>query len=263
MRHIRKFRGDSGHKRILPVRQPKDYCLAQGLGPLFSLDDQASHLVGRGRDQGFGEPDASLGQLADDVERLVTFLGLESIDRENDLGDRGVLLPQDFGVLLTRSEDDLIEPKVSGDRVIRNLEGIRVVKFGLDLRDGPVPRKSSMTDPAEDVPADGPMRESDHAFLFRTLGFGMSRTVAIGAVIELANQLDWPVERIKTSLAMVTDMHHVAAEGTITLDDIELPGSELNVLGPGESHGAALRAVRESEQRDKPSLSLGPKSRSF
>ena len=36
------------------------------------------------------------------------------------------------------------------------------------------------------------------------LGLGMSGTVAVGALVELANQLHWPVEGIETSLAMVT-----------------------------------------------------------
>src|SRR3954470_1268981 len=204
--------------------------------------DQASHLVRRGRDQRLGEPDAFLGQLADDVERLVTLLGLEAIDREDDLGDRRVLLSQDFGVLLTRREDDLIKLNGSGDRVLRDLDGIGVVKFESDLGDRPVPREPSLTDPAEDVPADGPMRKSDHAFLFGTLGLGMSGTVAVGAVVELADQLHWPVEGIETSLAMVTDMHHAAAGGAIAIDDVEVPGGEVEVLGPGESHGVALRA---------------------
>src|SRR2546423_11821814 len=82
MRHIGEFPGDPRNERILPVREPEDHGLAQGLGPLLGLRDQASHLVRRGRDQGFGEPDAFLGQLADDVERLVTFSGWRpSIER--------------------------------------------------------------------------------------------------------------------------------------------------------------------------------------
>src|SRR4029077_21217453 len=126
-----------------------------------------------------------------------TLLGLEAIDREDDLGDRRVLLPQDIGVLLTRREDDLIEPNGPGDRDLRDLDGIRVVELELDLRDRPVSREPSLTDPAEDIPADGPMRKGDHALLFGTLGLGMSGTVGVGAVVELADQLHGPVEGIE------------------------------------------------------------------
>src|SRR5207248_1021684 len=94
MRHIGEFRGDPRHERILPVREPEGHGLAQGLGPLLGLRDQAAHLVRRGRDQRFGEPGAFLGQLADDVERLVALLGLEAIDREDDLVDRSILRQQ-------------------------------------------------------------------------------------------------------------------------------------------------------------------------
>ena len=39
MRHIREFRRDPRHERVLPVRQPKSHRLAQRFGPLFGLDD--------------------------------------------------------------------------------------------------------------------------------------------------------------------------------------------------------------------------------
>jgi hypothetical protein len=86
------------------------------------------------------------------------------------------------------------------------------------------------------------MREGDHAFLFGALGLGMSGAVGVGAVVELADQLHGPVEGIEASLAMVTDMHHAAAGGAIAIDNVEIPGGEFEVLGPGESHRVALRA---------------------
>jgi site-specific DNA recombinase len=263
MRHVGEFRRDPGHERVLPVRQPQDHGQAQGLGPVLGLEDQASHLVGRGRDQRLGEPDPLPGQLADDVEGLVALLGLEAVDREDDLGGRGVFPPQDVGVLLTRRDDDLIEPNGSGDRVLRDLDRIRVGELGPDLRDRPVPREPPLTDPAEDVPADGPMRQGDHALLFGALGLGMSGTVAVGAVVELADQFDGPLEGVEPPLAMVADMHHAAAEGTIAIDDVEFPGSEFQILGPDERHGAALRAVSDREQNDEPILSLCSKDRDF
>ena len=61
-------------------------------------------------------------------------------------------------------------------------------------------------------------------------------------MVELADQFHGPVEGIEASLAMVTDMHHATAGGAIAFDDVEIPGGEFQVLGPGESHGVALRA---------------------
>jgi hypothetical protein len=86
------------------------------------------------------------------------------------------------------------------------------------------------------------MREGDQAFLLGTLGPGRSGTVGVGAVVELADQFPGPVEGIEASLAMVTDMHHATAGGAIAFEDVEIPGGEFQVLGPGESHGVALRA---------------------
>ena len=91
VRHVGEFRRDPLDERILLIRHPKPHRHAQGFGPLPGLGDQASDLVlGRG-EQRLSEPDALLGQLADDVERLVSLLGLEAVDAEDDLR-RGFVL---------------------------------------------------------------------------------------------------------------------------------------------------------------------------
>jgi hypothetical protein len=51
--------------------------------------------------------------------------------------------------LLARREDDLIEPNGSGDRVLRDLDGIGVVEFEPDLGDRPVPRGADPKSAAE------------------------------------------------------------------------------------------------------------------
>ena len=81
-----------------------------------------------------GEPHALLGQLPDDVEGLVSLLGLEAIDRENDLLDGLVFPPQCVGVLLPCGKHHLIMPDVPGDRVRGQLDLVGVPELGLDLR---------------------------------------------------------------------------------------------------------------------------------
>ena len=93
------------------------------------------------------------------------------------------------------------------------------------------------------------MGQRDQAFLFGALGLGMSGAVGVGAVVELADQLDGPVEGIEASLAMVTDMHHAAAGGAIAIENIEIPGGEIEILGPGESHRVALQVLMKSSDR--------------
>jgi hypothetical protein len=85
VRHVGEFHCDPFDERILLIRHPKRHRPAQGLGPLFGLRDQASDLVLGRRDQWLSEPHALLVQLPHDVEGLVSLLGLEAVDRENDL----------------------------------------------------------------------------------------------------------------------------------------------------------------------------------
>ena len=69
----------------------------------------------------------------------MSLLGLEAVDREDDLSDRFVLPPQRLGVLLPRGEHDLVMPDVPGDGVLREPDARFVLKFGSDLDDRPVP----------------------------------------------------------------------------------------------------------------------------
>src|SRR5271166_6269392 len=48
--HLRKFCRDSRHEGVLLVRHPEDHALAQNLGPLLGLSDQALNLWGRCRE---------------------------------------------------------------------------------------------------------------------------------------------------------------------------------------------------------------------
>ncbi len=85
MGHVGELRRDPRHEGVLLVGHPQGHRLVQRLGPLPGLGDQAPDLVGRSGDQGLGEPDPLLRQLPDDVEGLVSLLGLEAVDREDDL----------------------------------------------------------------------------------------------------------------------------------------------------------------------------------
>ena len=85
VRHLGEFRRDPLDERLLLIRHPEPHGPAQGFGPLLGLPDQASDLVLGGGDQRLGEPHPLPGQLPHDVEGLVSLLGLEAVDAEDDL----------------------------------------------------------------------------------------------------------------------------------------------------------------------------------
>ena len=80
-----------------------------------------------------------------------------------------------------------------------------------------------MSDPAENVPADRPMRWSDACFDFGALGFAVSRTAGVGTVVELADQFHRAFERMKVAIPVIADIHSTSASWTVTIEDVELP----------------------------------------
>src|SRR5439155_18465701 len=109
-----------------------------------------------------------------------------------DLIDRFVLPPQGLGVLLPRGEHDLVMPDIPGEGVRGQLDAVSVPQLRLDLGDRPVPRTPAMTDPAQDIPADGPLGQSDRNFELWALGRGVTGAGRIGTVVELADQFHRP-----------------------------------------------------------------------
>ena len=104
-----------------------------------------------------------------------------------------------------------------------------------------------MSDPAEDVPPDGHLGQGEGDFEFGALGLGVSRTGGIGTVVELADQLDRPVEGMEAAIAMIADVHHPSTGRTVPIKDVDFPGSELREHEPAiDSRGQFSRYVRNS-----------------
>jgi 4-hydroxy-3-methylbut-2-en-1-yl diphosphate synthase IspG/GcpE len=103
-----------------------------------------------------------------------------------------------------------------------------------------------MTDPTKDIPANRPLGQSDPNFEFGTLRFGVTGAPGVGAVVELADQLNRTGESVKATIPVVADIHHSSANRTITVEDIEFPVGEIRILGPSVRHPADLRAWRNS-----------------
>src|SRR6266536_2128630 len=122
-----------------------------------------------------------------------------------------------------------------------------------------------MANPTEDIPADGPLGQSEGDFGLRTLGLGVAGAVRIRAVIEPASQLDRPQEGMKPPRPVVTDVHHPSAGRALPIEDVELPEGEVGILGPDVGHRAdlpaALGSIAWSDQpRDYTCRSRDPRS---
>jgi hypothetical protein len=66
----------------------------------------------------------------------------------------------------------------------------------------------------------------------------------MGAVIELADEFDWTFEGEEVAIAMIADMHHAPAKGTIPVQHVKFPENEVGVGWPAMGHRVDLRVVR-------------------
>jgi hypothetical protein len=73
------------------------------------------------------------------------------------------------------------------------------------------------------------------------------------AIIPMPDGVSWSrrhctgaFECEEVTMTMVTDIQHVATVEAVTIEDVELPGSEVGLLRPDMRHDANLRVVRTS-----------------
>src|SRR3954465_10418898 len=122
-----------------------------------------------------------------------------------------------------------------------------------------------MTDPAEDIPADGPLGQGQGDLGLGALGLGVAGAVGIGATVEPAEQLDGPLERMEPPRPVVTDVHHPAAGRALPIQDVEFPQGEVGLLGPVVGHrsepsGAVTSIGRADQPRGYTCRSRDPSS---
>ena len=164
-----------------------------------------------------------------------------------------VVPAEGLGVLLPCGEHHLVAADVPGDRVFARADAVVVEEFGSDLGDRPVARTAAMTDPAEDIPADGPLGQGDGDFesrgswSWRARG---SRDRGSGRACRAARRA--PGGYGTAAIAVVTDVHHPPAGRAVPIEDVEFPEGEVGLLGPVVGHRAdlpgALRSVGRADQ---------------
>src|SRR5512135_3707748 len=98
---------------------------------------------------------------------------------------------------------NLVTSDVLVDRIFGELDAVVVQEFGLDQGNRHVARTASMSDPAEDVPTDRHLGQSEGDFEFGALGLGVSRAGKIGTVVELADQLHRTVQGMEAAIPMI------------------------------------------------------------
>jgi hypothetical protein len=64
----------------------------------------------------------------------------------------------------------------------------------------------------------------------------MPGTRGVGAVDQLADQMDGNIEGEDAVIVMITDMHQALADGARSRLDLKIPESEVGIVGPAVRH---------------------------
>src|SRR5450432_3659798 len=214
MRHTWTHVRNRLDKRILLVGNPHPHSATQTLCPFFGLHDQGANLLGRARQQRLCEPDTLTSEFAHHIKRLVSFLWLQTINRKHDFAGRGVFFLHQCEVLLTRCQHALIPLQIILDRIFRQLYRVTVLDLGTHLRHRPMPRKTPMTPPTENVPTDQPAPKTQRQLLFRAERLTVVRACVVRAVDHWHDITNRSIQRINTSATMSLYVHGHTAQRT-------------------------------------------------
>src|SRR5215813_12841423 len=141
---------------------------------------------------------------------------------------------------MTSGQHLLIAVNIRLDRVGGQANLVRVPQFGTELPDRPVAGKAPLAQPTHHIPAQDPPRHSDRGLGFWTERLGMGRAGACGAMRQLTDQVQGPVEREHSMMAMVTRGQRPAARPAPPLLDSQFDACELRVFRPAVWHDDPL-----------------------
>jgi hypothetical protein len=103
-----------------------------------------------------------------------------------------------------------------------------------------------MSNPAEDIPSNCFLGESDVDFELGTLRLGVARASEVGTMVQLANQLHGSRESMKATVAVAANVHSAPTVRTMPLQNAEFPKSEIRVERPSVGHPTNIRVVSRS-----------------
>jgi hypothetical protein len=189
-----------------------------------------------GGEQGNGEPDTLESEFADHIKGFVAFLRLQAIDGENEVFDITVIVQESLAVLVSSGEHGLVAIDVDRDSIVGESNLVGVEEFISDVGNGPMAGTTTVPDKGEDIPSNEPTRGSNGQFFERACSARVSRTRAVRAMDELADQFEWSVEGVDGMSAVVADGHVPAALGAGTILRDENLAGELRVFGPTVPH---------------------------
>ena len=97
--------------------------------------------------------------------------------------------------------------------------------------------ETTMANPAEYVPTDGPPGKCQRHLGFGTEGLGMPRTALIRTVNHPVNQTDRPIKRKQQTMPMRTDDHLTIANAAPAIHNTQLNWPEDRLVRPVVTHG--------------------------
>ena len=112
-------------------------------------------------------------------------LGLQTVDRQDHGAGVAISVLQDMQILMPSRDQVLVRGQVIFEGIVGQWEVIAIAQLVTNLRHGPMPGKTSLTDPAKDVPADTPTWHGILLFLLGTEEFPL-----LAAFLTALHELD-------------------------------------------------------------------------
>jgi hypothetical protein len=105
-----------------------------------------------------------------------------------------------------------------------------------------MPSETPMAQPTKHIPTNEPAWHGQSPFLFRTKQTLVIRTIGIGTLHQLADQMQWALKGVNAMMPMLSHMHRTLAMVTPRVLDFQDDLGPGHVLWPTTSHFRCLLA---------------------
>ena len=173
------------------------------------------------------------------------FCRLEAVDRPHQRRAIPVALPELGRVLLPGCQPRLILANIMLDGIIGQPDLVGVLSRQTQLRHRPMASKTTMTEPAQHVPAQTPARHTDGPCGCGAEGVPPTRARGLRTAHQAVDHLRRPLQRPKMMIAVVAYVHAACTDWARTIRDIQSNPFQYCPRRPTIRHGRSILVLKE------------------
>ena len=219
------------------------------------LGDQAGQVLGCGRQEALGQQDLTGEAITQDPEDLVTDVGLQSVDGQDDATLVAQERSQPLGVGRGQRPELVVAIPQVGDRALRN-DQATAGQLVVDLRDAAVLGMTEATDQRHDIEPELVIGQGEVGLGLGPVGLMETGAIGIGAASDGQRQPEDAVESRDGAEVVVAGMEPVLTFRAVERDGDQAQGAiGLGARSSSLAHGGPP-LMATSLLRSLPQLSL-------